>query len=370
MSRSSIFFRKHIFPPLTQFLNFSNLIRYIFNTHAGISFHFHNIIMALTLLPTELLEIIIMIAMPEGFESMAVTCKRCHAVCTRYTKEYNRLRSQFRYFEYDWHFNFPKRDLPSVIRTAADLIARIAVDPRIARHIRSADFDSDSYRTHKKDGEWIPNLHDRTAEIELFADSPYLAQAGLNWQEYYAEIEEDRRAERYSQHAATFLLTLLPNVEYLRLPRRWKNHDATEKLLSVVSRKVKTSHLPQDKPSLGHVSECSLPDPRDLVGQYDSHETNPFLALPRLRSFPGPISIPIVANNHTSMLSQKVNEGFAPILVQVHFVSYDIDDVGITDFLRHSPNLKRLRYVHTAKDPYDRQGWDLCKFMTVIECEV
>jgi len=65
------------------------------------------------------------------------------------------------------------------------------------------------------------------AVVRLLANSPDLAKAGLDWEEYYAKIEEDLEATRYSQYAAAFLLTLLPNVETLTLPKCWKPLEAT-----------------------------------------------------------------------------------------------------------------------------------------------
>ena len=81
------------------------------------------------------------------------------------------------------------------------------------------------------------------AVVRLFADSPDLAEAGLDWEEYYAKIEEDLEASRYSQYAAAFLLTLLPNVETLTLPKCWKPLEATDKLIDVVIRKVRLFFL-------------------------------------------------------------------------------------------------------------------------------
>lgn len=69
--------------------------------------------------------------------------------------------------------------------------------------------------------------------LRLLADSTYLKQANLDWQEFYAQIEEDSQAVRCSQHAASFLMTLLPNVKTLKLPtEKMKPLDATDKLAS------------------------------------------------------------------------------------------------------------------------------------------
>ncbi len=90
--------------------------------------------------------------------------------------------------------------------------------------------------------------------MRLFADSIYLKQAGLDWQKYYVDMRKNLEAVRYSQHAAAFLLTLLPNVENLRLPRKWKSLDATNKLIdAVVSRINNHPHLPHDGLSLAQV---------------------------------------------------------------------------------------------------------------------
>ncbi len=75
--------------------------------------------------------------------------------------------------------------------------------------------------------------------------------------------EEDLEAVRYSQHAAAFLMTLLPNVEKLALPRRWKPLGATNKLIDVIVRMANQSHLLKTGlasprlPDLGHLFHWS-----------------------------------------------------------------------------------------------------------------
>jgi hypothetical protein len=61
---------------------------------------------------------------------------------------------------------------------------------------------------------------------------------------YFQDVKE----RRYSQHGATFLLTLLPNIEKLIIPP-WKQNYATDKLLDVVVAKPK-----QPKSSLASVT--------------------------------------------------------------------------------------------------------------------
>ena len=210
--------------------------------------------MALTGLPTELLENIITQVLPEGFENVAVTCRKIYALCTPFIERYNILRSRFHHFTYYEGF----RDPFPIIGTAFDLITHIAVEPRIARYVRDADFKVDSLFIRGQPPGSNLDVYCKNAIIKLFADSPYLEQAGLDWQEYYTEIEEDLQAARYSQYAATFLLTLLPNIENLSLPKRWKPLGATDKLIDAVVRKAKQSHLPYDRPSFAQVTRFGL----------------------------------------------------------------------------------------------------------------
>ncbi len=309
--------------------------------------------MALTQLPNELLENIITHVLPEGFESAALTCRRIYAVCIPFIERHNTLRSQFRNFTYHGKMS----DLSFTIRTSFDLIVRIAVEPIVARYIRIADFKVDNYFTSRRPRDFNPDVHCGDAVPRLLAGSPYLVQAGLDWQEYYNKIEEDLQASRYSQHAAAFLLTLLPNVEELSLPHNWKPVSTTDKLIDAVVRNAKQSHhLPCHTPSLAKTTEFS-------VGQqqrFDLASASPFLALPHVRIFFG-----------SSYVAKDPYDAFAETLRSVFLMDSCIDDVGIAHFLKHTPHLRTLKYSHSTignGGPHDRD-WDICKFVTAIERE-
>jgi hypothetical protein len=156
--------------------------------------------------------------------------------------------------------------------------------------------------------------------VRLLAGSLYLERAGLDWQGYYAEIEEDFQAARYSQHAAAFLLTLLPNIENLRLPKRWKPLGATDKLIEAAVPRAKQSHLPHDR-------------------------------------------------RHKSMASKNPYGSFATTLGTVELVSCCIDETVIAEFLKQTTRLRKLRYSHTTKGYGGAQDWNICKFVTAIERE-
>lgn len=322
--------------------------------------------MALSRLPAELLETIITHGVPEGFESLAVTCRRLYALCQPYIQRHNPLRSKFDHFTYDDEF----KDSWSSIGTAFDLIARIAAEPLVARYVRDVDLRNDSLFMRGRPPELDQDLHYGQAVFTLFTNSSYLKQAGLDWLEYYVEVEKDLQAARYSQHATAFLLTLLPNVKNLSLPKRWKPCLATDKLIGAVVCKAKQPHLPDESPSRAQVT--SLGPWASLASEKGCKLAcaSPFLALPRIRSFFGRSCVAIGGSGHTSMASKNPYSGFATTLETVRFVNCCIDEFSIADFLQNTPRLKTLTYRHATKRNRGHQDWDLCKFVTAVEREV
>ncbi|KAL8727286.1 MAG: hypothetical protein Q9181_005770 [Wetmoreana brouardii] len=322
--------------------------------------------MALTRLPTELLENIITHTLPEGFESLALTCRKIYATCIPFIQSHSTLRSRFHEFTYYENTSDPI----NTIRTAFDVITRIAVEPVVARYIRHADFAKDSYFTRGRPRELLADVHCGDAVLRLLADSPYLKQAGLDWQEFYAKIEEDLQAVRYSQNAASFLMTLLPNVETLTLPKRWKPLDPTDKLIDAIVCKANQPHLHDEKPSLAQVSRFEPSVSLVPQDRFDLDWVRPFLALPHIRSFRGPSCVAIGDDGHKNIASKNPEGGFGKTLIAVHLVACCIDEVGIADFLQHATQLRTLRYSHTTKVHSGPREWNICKFITAIEREV
>lgn len=322
--------------------------------------------MALTRLPVELLESIITHASPEGFESVALTCRLIYAVCTPFIQNHNTLRSRFHNFTYYENTSDPI----NTIRTAFDLITRIAVEPVVARYIQYADFEMDSYFTRGRPRELLADVHCDGAVLRLFADSPDLKQAGLDWQELYAKIDEDLQAVRYSQHAASFLMTLLPNAKILTLPKRWKPLNATDKLINVIVRTAKQSHLPEDRPSLAQVTRFETSVSLVPQDRFDLDWVNSFLTLPQIRSFCGRSCVAIGDDGHKNIASNNPEGGFGKTLIAVNLMACCIDEVGIADFLQQTTRLRTLRYSHVTKAHRGPQEWNICKFITAIERKV
>lgn len=322
--------------------------------------------MTLSRLPTELIENIITHTLPEGFESIALSCKKIYTICIPFIQRHNNLRSRFHHFTYYENTS----DAINTIRTAYDVIIRIAIEPIVARYIRHADFEMDSRLTRGRPREYVLDLQYGDTVPRLFAESLYLKHAGLDWQEFFAKIEEDLQARRYSQHAASFLMTLLPNVEVLKLPKIWEPLDATDKLIDTIVRKAHHSQFPGEMPSLAQVIRLETSVSRVPQDRCDLNWVNPFLALPHVQSFYGISCVAVGDDGHKNTAINSPEGGFGKTLIAAHLLACCINEAGITDFLRHTTRLRTLRYAHTTKRQRDPREWNICKFVTAIGRQV
>ena len=320
--------------------------------------------MALTRLPTELLETIIAYVLPEGFESLAVTCRKSYSSCVPFIERQKALPSRFHYFTYHANQNDPS----PTIASASDLIRRIAVEPIVARYIQHADFGFDSPRNYINTRGSLVEADSREDMIRLFVNCPCLVQAGLDWKTYLDSIEVElnsRSHPHYSQHAAAFLLTLQPNVKTLTLPRRWKPLETTDRLIDATVCNARQSNSICGKPSLAQVTRFEPYASLVPQDRFDLDLAVPFLTLPRIRSFRGPSCV----ITYEARKSVK-DRSFGETLESVSLVACCMDDVGIGDFLQDTERLKTLEYSHSRKDNPSIQCWDICKFIASIERQV
>ncbi|TGO64628.1 hypothetical protein BCON_0006g00300 [Botryotinia convoluta] len=212
----------------------------------------------------------------EGFESLALTCRGIHALCTPFLKRHNQLRLEFHRLALG---------KSSTITTLLHLILRIDSEPIIARYITHADFGCDRY--HPYIGDFYRGHHGPLKN--LLADSPYLKKAGLDWKEYHelikADLRRNRYSKNYSQHVTAFVLTLLPNVKTLVLSP-WQPLEAPKKLLEAIFAESKLSTFPCEDPSLAQLTKIKISTDTRL--RFDLWQDFPLLALPNLRSYRGP----------------------------------------------------------------------------------
>jgi hypothetical protein len=199
----------------------------------------YNVAMTLLALPDELPALIVSHAIPEGFESLCLSCRKFHVLCRPLIKQHNVLCAHLRNVNYhvkDGHSSlyYVNNAHPSLTITSSfELIARIAEEPIVARYIERADLRADSrLRVAARLLFMERNGYRRETVRDLFASSRYLS--GTEWHDYFTKYERDVKDNRYCQAAAAFLLTLLPNVKSVDLPMLRTSDGETEKLLETV----------------------------------------------------------------------------------------------------------------------------------------
>jgi hypothetical protein len=321
----------------------------------------------ITDLPPELWNQIISHSLPESFASLASTCKGVYLLCTPFI-EYHQNR-RFLYQNVRYKRVRKNNVLVRHVQTAFGLITRIAFEPIAARYIIDADLSQDSNHPRARPTVAVPDIHDGGPVVALFANSLYLREAGLDWKEFYSVIKDEcgGPSPQYSQHAATFLLTLLPNVRTVALPRLWKPVESTNKVLDVIVRKSKSSNHPWNTSSLSQLTGFEPLMSTGIRSRAWLDQAMPFLALPKMRSFRGDYSWAI-SNTPMSLASLNPNLHYRTFLETVSFSNSCIDEGTIAEFLRHTPHLKKFKYSHIPRDEFTE--WNICNFVTAIEREV
>jgi hypothetical protein len=321
--------------------------------------------MALIDLPNELFDMVVKFSLPQSFENLATTCKRVYARCTPFIKRHNELRTRFRDFAYYTH----RRDN---LVAASDLISLIAADPIVAQYIRTANLIDDSqFIKHQlcysgpSDSPRVPSIEDGGPIVQLFASSEFLRSAQLDWREYYSTFSEDVREKRYSQHGSIFLLTLLEHTENVTIPCSWKPNAAADRLLYLLAEEAICSK----SSSSGLRSVISFHGRKTgaETGPWDLSSVGPILTLPQLKFFSGPGSFLRRGRSRTHAFQGSPR--MSDTLQVVHLGGCCIDDVGIANFLEHTPRLKTFIYSHDTRHAILPPDWDICKFINAVARE-
>ena len=344
--------------------------------------------MSLPLLPVEILVQIIKESIPEGFEGLALTCKRVYDASVIFREQHNKLRRRYRNFKYD------------IKRTASDdhenncfsslhLLLKIADNPLIARYIVSANLRDDPAYTERDSDEEIDSSFEGFGPSlstirgcsnfrSLFETSPYLRSAGIDptffCNFFVSQDWQDRRpVYLYSGIAGRFLLTLLPNVVDLTLPRDWetfrmysfhKIHGQTYSLLDEIIQRV--NDLSHSSVALSRLVSVSA-DPRYFSWEWSA--IYPILSIKGVKAFrsSGEYCGRFPDHSHHDFAPTPWDERYRVDLEVVEFASTCVTEGGLQAFLSRLSQLRTLKLSTGSK-------WHLCwsnmnaqNFIKVIE---
>ncbi|GAW22608.1 hypothetical protein ANO14919_121500 [Xylariales sp. No.14919] len=217
----------------------------------------------------------------------------------------------------------------------------------------------------------LPDVDAGGPVVALFAQCPYLKQAGLDWKQFYTRVVNDY-TEYYedSPYATAFVLTLLPNIRTLRLAIRWDPDTTLSTFVDQIVSKAREPISLWNRPCL---SELTVLEPYCGSGPgsplADLNKAIPLLALPRLRTFHGGCYI-TVGDDPRLRPPPTPYTFYGKALESVTLDNCWMDPESIAEFLAHTPRLKVFNYSHTLGLRVDTQGWDLCGFVAAIGREV
>ncbi|KAH7304318.1 hypothetical protein B0I35DRAFT_465302 [Stachybotrys elegans] len=291
-------------------------------------------------LPVEVVTRIITHALPEGFESLALSCKDIYRLCTPYIARHNLLRKQF-----DWVAYCPN---PSAVRNdplwrplhnAFGLLERIADEPNVACYIRQAEFTWDSFKPGITMPPNVPDIDDGGPVLELLADSAFLRRAGLDYRDFYSRIAQD-------------------------LPWFWEPAEVSDKLLNIIAADAR--HPLRSPASLANLTrlDVDMHPPRELIKGVDFVKLWPLLTLPEMRTFR------VERLVASGLPGRQVPPGLGERLQHAYMLYSYVDQSIMAQLLRASVQLETLAYSHCAL-PDDTMSvpWDFGSFLHMLECE-
>ena len=175
-------------------------------------------------LPNEIQLLILRLLQPDDFESLVLTCKSLHGgVAQSMIERHNHLRKAYRSFKFLRLYTDEVQEGFNPIRSVPGLLAKIAVDSRVADYIVHLDLSwreplgrSQDQNTVEAAAGAIRSLVGYSSYIKELDSSPEFAE---QWFEHIV----NKQSFLYDEvdHPAAFLLSLLPNVQTLILDRKW-----------------------------------------------------------------------------------------------------------------------------------------------------
>lgn len=328
-------------------------------------------------LPTELLERILQETMPEGFESFAVTCKAVYRAGNFIRPKHNAFRKRYRRFAYG-----DSADGDACI-SSLQLIARIAQEPIIAKYIVSANLVEDISLDDAEVSEaHIQEVTHSTRVLALLETSPYLQSAGVDPAAVHQYLVSTYRSGHPGPGlAAALLLTLLPNVSELALPKRWVADAEDEPPTSAPQNPLAISSLVDlivsrandpSEPTAG-LSRLTTILPSTAWG-YDNRWAlalfQPFLSIRTVRTFVAGSCVAVDDQYTGNPFPDPKHDSFGQSLEAVELVGACADDIELRKVLSRMPRLRSFCFSFETKWHGCCHDWDAGAVMRAIEAEV
>lgn len=314
--------------------------------------------MSLLGLPVEILECVIDSTMPEGFESLMQTCRTVYQCGKALLVRHNALKRQYENFSFD----------DDSISTPFRLLGRLALDPLAARYMKKVnllllDYDGD-------DEDLVELGEDETEAVKSLVErSPYLQNAAINPQTWWERMRDRDDALRGGAitYASVLLLTMLPNVQELTLPRTMhfdKDGDPRGAVLDILAKETNGSN--GCDVSLAKLTCLIAFDETGYESRQSLENYRFLLAKPTLREL-GAVSCLAVEDRYTGMAFRWPYPDLTSPLTKISLGHCCMNGDALGKLLAYTPQLRTLRYSHAAKWHGCLHDWDAAAFISTIE---
>ena len=324
--------------------------------------------MGLLELPPEILDEIISLTPPHGFESFVLSCKTVYVRAGSQIKRHNAFR-KVQQFARD-----PATDRGKALR----LLYEISREPLVEQYIEvlnlgitgidsgaSDNTELDEFRIEEE----IMQSVKRTA-----TQSEWMERAGVDVDDWWGTMmreDEESDEEEYSPYTIISLLGTLTKLKSLQLPQSWRNFRPSEsdeddkRLAYVLDALISFSNTSTNTNRPLAKLQTILPFmPRGYNQRAGLQCQQPFFTLDGLTELYA-VSCLAVDDYHTG-IPFKWNHIADTSLKRVELVSCCIDGDGISALLAHTPQLEVFRYSHETKWHGCQHDWNPGAFVVAL----
>ena len=354
--------------------------------------------MILSSLPPEILRLIAYETLPEGFESLALTCKALYTSSIGFIKQHHNLKVEWGHVTFncndDRDFSFNDNDCK--VDNVQHLLLEVVRTPLVARYIKNLDLWTRSRRLRKSDNiQWQQLCETYDPEKPELVTAGFahsirsnvvLQKAGIDierWIQRILGFHVPDESPGYDPHVTATLLTLCPNVKILQLPMYWKNlcevdfenaarlnvSDDDQDLWKVLDQIVSTTCVEQQRTESPLAQlETILPCALTGYGNYGFgafRSLAAFLPMPQLTTLHA-CGYKLCDDNHTGKpFGQWRYKGCVSRLRHIELANCCMDST-IDLFLAHVPELRTLKYSHQTKWHGCQHDWSAGEFVDAI----
>ncbi|KAI1410557.1 hypothetical protein F5Y13DRAFT_167404 [Hypoxylon sp. FL1857] len=324
--------------------------------------------MSLLDLPPELLRQVIVESMPEGFESLLLSCRPIYDCGKSLIALHNTRKEEWEHVDFDKYFDY----MP-----AFSWLLRVTDEPVLLRYIKSANF-----RSYSEVSLIFGRLQWDDAALnrikKFIEESPYLRKAEHVDPQKWADMAFDNVGSfnRYLSLMTTFFLTLLPNVETLALSEAVINfviqpstgtqrHNFVPEVWSVMEAIRETAEANPKGASLGKLTELRIERLNSYTPELDLQTLSPFLVLPNL--------ITLYVSSCVAIGDGPVGAGYrwhypdiSSGLRTIDLQCTCMDITSLSQLLSHTPHLISFKCGYALNAQESQCGWDAGTFIATV----